>query len=299
MWSTSLSGHPDHSQETAIINQTVVALPSPGLRDFVSHYWLGRHNTDESHTILPDGAVDLVIRIDRRAWQGHVFGSTTSRTDTPLVLGSHYLGVSFKPGQSRHFLRVAAIEITDRHEPAKALISFDLCDVPERIQGQDIFVRLDAMLERHLRDACPERSPLDVAISAMELSMGALSVVEAAAIVGKSVRQFERLFREAVGVTPKLFSQIARFRRASNLITNSSIPLVQIASMLGYTDQSHMTHEFKRFANLPPASYAESCVAFLQDRHPQVFTMGSQNQAQQGEDHEILDRSGDRKGQRI
>ncbi len=294
-----MSGHPDHSQETAIINQTVVTLPSPGLWDFVSHYWLGRHNTDQSYPVLPDGAVDLVIRIDQRAWQGHVFGSTTSRTDTPLVMGSHYLGVSFKPGQSRHFLRVAAMEITDRHEPSNGLISFDLCDIPERIHGQDIFARLDAMLERHLRGACPERSPLDAAISAMELSMGALSVAEAAAIVGKSVRQFERLFREAVGVSPKLFSQIARFRRASHLITNSSIPLVQIASMLGYTDQSHMTREFKRFADLPPASYADGRVAFLQDRHPQVFTMGSPNHAQQGEAHEILDRSGDRKGLRI
>jgi len=67
-----------------------------------------------------------------------------------------------------------------------------------------------------------------------------------------------------VGLPPKLFSEIIRFRRAAALVARSNLPLAQIAALIGYADQSHFTHEFARFFGQPPFRAREDA-AFLED----------------------------------
>lgn len=195
-----------------------------------------------------------------------VYGTTTSRQNLSLDIGSHYLGVSFKPGQSRHFLQTAAVELTNRSEAARGLLRFNLCDIAECVEQDDVFSRLDRVLKKHLQEHLPLRSRIDDVIGGIESSDGALSISQSAEIYGKSVRQLERHFCQTVGISARLFSKVIRFRKAAKLITSTALPLAYIAADLGYTDQSHMTHEFKRFTDLPPGLYARHHVAFLQDQ---------------------------------
>lgn len=161
---------------------------------------------------------------------------------------------------------MAAEELTNTHESAQGLLKFDLRKISEHIECSSVFFMLDEILERHLKEHSPLHSKIDDVVHSIELFNGTISIAESAAIYGKSIRQFERVFRETVGVTAKLFSEITRFRRASSLIPRTTLSLAQIAAELGYTDQSHMNREFKRFTDLPPASYARSHVVFLQDQ---------------------------------
>jgi AraC-like DNA-binding protein len=241
----------------------LVALPAPRLRPYVSHYWLSRHNREDSQTVLPDGAVDLVLAGDGASAQAWVYGTTTARQSVALEAGGHYLGVRFHPGQSRHFLRAAAAELTDKHEPAQGLLAFDLQDLPEQLAAGPVFARLDVLLERHLQACPPSASNLDAAIHS--LAVTGTPVAQAARVYGKSLRQFERQFQLDVGVGPKLYARIARFQRAARLLTGSPLTLAELAADLGYSDQSHMSHEFRRFAGLSPAAYARQPVDFLQD----------------------------------
>lgn len=244
----------------------LLSLPSPSLRDYVSHYWLSRNNPDVLHSVLPDGAVDLVLKVGAGTCSDSVYGTSTARQDLSLDRGCHYLGVSFKPGQSRHFMRAAALELTDGSEPAQGMLGFDLEDIPERVGGDEVFGRLDVLLARYLQKSPPIRSSVDRVTAGIETSGGTLSLAGAAAIYGRSARQLERDFLVTVGVSVKLFSRIVRFRRASKLISHGGLPLALIAADLGYTDQSHMNREFKRFTDCAPGSFARSDVAFLQDR---------------------------------
>ena len=234
------------------------------LRDYISHYWLVRNNADDAYAIQPDGSVDIVIVVNGFSMQSLVYGSTTAITDIPLESESHYLGISFKPGKSRHFINACASELTDTQETAEGLLKFDMCGTHECIESDEVFKKLDAILERHVRNYQPVHSKLDEIIRSIELSSGMSSVAEAAALSAKSLRQFERVFMQTVGISAKLYSQIVRFRRASALVRTGQ-PLSRIAADLGYTDQSHMTREFRRFANISPAAFARNDVVFLQD----------------------------------
>lgn len=241
-----------------------VSRPADPLRGYVDYYWLSLDNADDTYSVLPDGAVDVVVTVGTTTCQVNIFGTTTSRTELPLDVGHHYLGIRFKPGQSRHFLDVHASELTNTNRPAEGLFLPNILGVAESITADNLFSRLDAALLGHLNQRPPRNLKIDDAIRHIESMRGTSRVSQLSNMYGKSRRQFERNFRDVVGVPAKLFAEIIRFQRAAMLLAHSALPLAQIAAELGYTDQSHLTHEFMRFYGHPP-SRARQHVAFLQD----------------------------------
>jgi AraC-like DNA-binding protein len=246
-------------------NQPILtSIPVAPLRPYISHYWLSLDNIDESYSIAPDGVVDVVVVVGASTLRVDAFGTTTKRSEVQLEVGSHYLGIRFKPGQSRHFLDAKTSELTNAVHSSEGIFLPDISGVTESILSDSLFTRLDAALLGHLKRRSPSQSRIDDVIRYIEVTHGPLRISELASMYGKSRRQFERTFLDVVGVSAKLFAEIIRFRRASALLVNSILPLAQIAADIGYTDQSHFTHEFVRFFGLPPIRAREHA-AFLQD----------------------------------
>lgn len=63
-------------------------------------------------------------------------------------------------------------------------------------------------------------------------------------------RTARRDFATAVGVSPKQYTRIARFRRAAALVERGDVRLSMIALDLGYFDQAHLSADFREFAGL-------------------------------------------------
>lgn len=253
-----------HCRSQRAVQALRVSLPAGALRAHVSHYWLSLDNSDDTYAIAPDGAVDVVLAIGAADYQVDVFGTTTKRSTLPLDIGKHYLGIRFRPGQSRHFLDAQARELTDSFQPADEMLFPNMLDVAEWITDDSLFKRLDAVLLSHLSRQPPRHSRIDNVVRHIEATSGPLRIAELAQMYCKSRRQLERDFLDVVGLPAKLFTEIVRFQRASALLANSNRPLAQIAAELGYTDQSHFSNEFSRFFGQPPARAREH-VAFLQD----------------------------------
>jgi AraC-like DNA-binding protein len=73
---------------------------------------------------------------------------------------------------------------------------------------------------------------------------------------GLSHTRFIQLFREHVGLTPKLFCRVRRFRMALDRIQNGMpVNWAALATDCGYYDQAHLIHDFRAFAGLTPAQY--------------------------------------------
>jgi transcriptional regulator GlxA family with amidase domain len=91
------------------------------------------------------------------------------------------------------------------------------------------------------------------ALAAIERSGGDLRVETAAAQAGAGRRHLERLFREEVGVGPKVFARLVRFQAAAaRVIGEPEVPLVAVSGDSGYFDQSHMIRDFLAFAGSSP-----------------------------------------------
>ncbi len=238
--------------------------PARALRAWVSHYWTRTGSADAVYRALPDGAVDLVMEILPSSFQSWVYGTTTTRAAFSLDSQARYIGVRFRPGCARHFMQVAARELTDWHEPATDLLRFPLTEFAERATEGEWAARLDALLGHHLARQPPQINAIDRAVKLIESRRGVVRIQEMAGHFGKSQRQLERDFLENVGISAKLFASIVRFQHAACLIQNGT-PVAAVAADAGYADQSHLTHEFKRLVGASPSRFSRDPVDFLQD----------------------------------
>lgn len=71
--------------------------------------------------------------------------------------------------------------------------------------------------------------------------------------LGVSERHLRRVFREAVGVSPKAFSKLTRFRRALRAASEvHPASWASIAAAAGYYDQAHLIADFRAIAGVTP-----------------------------------------------
>jgi transcriptional regulator GlxA family with amidase domain len=74
---------------------------------------------------------------------------------------------------------------------------------------------------------------------------------------GYSHRHFIALFEDAVGLTPKRYSRVLRFRHALGLLGGEAprAPLAGVALAAGYSDQAHFNRDFREMAGISPERY--------------------------------------------
>lgn len=239
--------------------QKPVRIVSP----FVSHYWLARDNSDSAHPILPDGCVDVVFEIGRTTGL-RAYGPATRKAICEVSPGRHYLGICFRPGQARHFLDVPPGEFTDGNLSLAALAGLVAEELADDIASGSVFHRLDAALA-----ACIARQPatadrIDRALELIDRNSGLVPIETLASTLGLSRRQLERRFLDVVGMPPKAYAGIRRWQHALVLLRmQPTLPLATLALNAGYSDQSHMTREFRCLVGQPPRAFADD--AFVQD----------------------------------
>jgi len=112
---------------------------------------------------------------------------------------------------------------------------------------------------------------------AMRKANGTLPVSEVAAAAHATVRTLERNFKQSSGHTVKDVSALMRFEQVRNRLWNfPDTSIAGLAQEMGYTDQSHLSREFKRYSGITPAAFARKArkgkrvvsgdfVAFVQD----------------------------------
>jgi AraC-like DNA-binding protein len=90
------------------------------------------------------------------------------------------------------------------------------------------------------------------------------NVRDVAADLDVSERHLRRVFREVVGVSPKAFTTLTRFRRALRAARdNGHANWASIAAAAGYYDQAHLIAEFRAIAGAPPRAFLNELRAAL------------------------------------
>jgi len=90
----------------------------------------------------------------------------------------------------------------------------------------------------------------------VELALpGVLDVKALASTYGMSRTHFSHYFRTSTGVTPARFAAEVRVRRASRHLTESRLPVKQIAEACGFADVNYFCKVFRRFQHMSPAAY--------------------------------------------
>jgi AraC-like DNA-binding protein len=96
-----------------------------------------------------------------------------------------------------------------------------------------------------------------ISYAVKQLRQRQVSVSALAQEANLSDRQFGRVFRQLVGLSPKQFSRIARLERvlSSSDYYAREMTLEQVAARHGYHDASHLVREFRELVDMSPIDY--------------------------------------------
>ncbi|MDH6305492.1 AraC-like DNA-binding protein [Parabacteroides sp. PF5-5] len=245
--------------------------PDLRLQRLIETYWVADGVIEDSVTqrILPDGCVDIIFDFgSNNNTKQHptglpkLVGTMTSLLEISYQPGRvQMMGIRFAPAGITAFTRMPVSGITNQNiELPLAETLFDksfyerLPDM-ECMQERIVYINTYFLARMH-KLYLPDRQ-IKHAVSLIQSNNGHLSVWKIAGEVCLSERQFERKFKTTIGISPKAFSNIMRFRFVRRYMeAHPDESMYEIAIACGYHDHSHMNKEFQRLGSFSPSEYA-------------------------------------------
>lgn len=86
-----------------------------------------------------------------------------------------------------------------------------------------------------------------------------ISLDRLAALVGLTRFSLAKHFRQRVGVSPYRYVCEVRVRHAQRMMAQGCRP-IEVASEVGFFDQSHLARHFKRSCGMTPREYLSRCL---------------------------------------
>jgi AraC-like DNA-binding protein len=101
-----------------------------------------------------------------------------------------------------------------------------------------------------------------------------LTLFDLSKIVHFSPRQFVRLFSNTFGKTPRQYIINERVARAKDLLSQGRL-LVEIATTLGFSSQSHFSGTFRKMTGMSPGRFKRQLPARLRNANDALPTVGA------------------------
>jgi AraC-like DNA-binding protein len=264
------------------VYDVVEALPAPPLREYVRSYHYARMDLGDMvirkpltarpeqmmqfSLAQPFAAIDRGSGGEASAPDVVVVGRQTRRNLDLRATGQLItLTVHFQPTGFYRLFHVPLRHVTDLAPDAADVVGVGVREVHERIvETPDDLSSMVAILERFLLTKLSESRPLHPVQSAARSMLRGVAPVDLETMAAQSelsVRQFERVFLEQVGVAPKMFGRIARFSRAlQSKRDDPDRTWSEIVAAAGYYDQMHFIRDCRAFGGDTPTSLMQSWI---------------------------------------
>jgi AraC family transcriptional regulator len=84
-----------------------------------------------------------------------------------------------------------------------------------------------------------------------------LSLPQIAETVGMSSYYFSRALKKSTGFAPHTYVVHQRMERAKQLLTETKLPVIDVALAVGYVNHSHFSTQFRKLTGISPTAYRE------------------------------------------
>lgn len=240
--------------------------PCKELHSYIRCYWgtenplIQIENNDSPKLVIPDTCVDIIYHIDYTdnvvtggfcgindcsflANSSGTIGHTVSTFAIRFYAWSAYAFAddSLKSSINGYF------DVGSKFEWLDKIIRPKLLEL-KSIQEKASFT--EQVLLKRLSDV-KENTVVNGTIHNILTNKGSMDVSKLAKESFVSTRQLERLFHEYVGITPKKLSNLIRYQFLwRDILCEPDFDVLSAVHKYGYTDQSHLLREFKRYHSM-------------------------------------------------
>ena len=253
--------------------------PDVRLRRWIQCYWFVEPDphgctasSDAPDLLIPDGHSELVFQFAGEFTRWHL-GDPTARTRmcesyviggrSKSVLaqspgGLRMAGVKLDPRALRVLLRMPLTDLRDITVTCAELGSRALLDLEDELANLRSIDQLSGVFDRfllqRLADEIQERSAIHQLVEKIRATRGAQSILAWAGEHGLDVRTLERGFVARMGMSPKQFARVERFKQSYYRLSQPRAGDAR-AHIEGYYDESHFSREFRHFMGSSPKSW--------------------------------------------
>jgi AraC-like DNA-binding protein len=257
-----------------------VYRPTPALERYIDFVWVADDYVAEAprERVLPTGAQVLIVHLGGGPMQVYPDEQATAPLDasgvilcgarrTPVIIGTSFgptLGVHFKAGGARPFFDVPAAATSEQVVSVDALWGRSVGSLRERLMETSSSVERARLAQDFLLGRARQSFELEGALRA---SLDAFeepdlpSVAEVNRRTGLSPKRLSALFHEEIGLSPKAYWRVRRFRAALRDLERGAMRGSTLAYEHGYCDQAHFLREFRALAGSSPREYLAARVA--------------------------------------
>ncbi|RGY99096.1 helix-turn-helix domain-containing protein [Clostridium sp. AM58-1XD] len=238
--------------------------PCEALKPYIVCFW-GMERTkegtaDQEVLVIPDTSVDVIIEIN------HTKQSISSRI---CGIQDHSFLVGRRSGNDVvssfavrfHFWAVRLFINMNMKEIYNQMMDFSMIETGwsscmETFAGlesiREKIVWMENYLLGHL-DSSRYNSNLYNSVQQILASSGRTSVKEICEYSCISQRQMERIFQQETGASIKRMANMVRYQNVwKDIVEQKSFAVQDAVYRYGYSDQSHLLNEFKRFHGVSP-----------------------------------------------
>lgn len=236
--------------------------PHNQLASLIDAYWdvTCKEGGNSIDKVLPDGCVDIVINLGDeyhieseniilKSETAYLGGAITHYMEAKALPETHLVGVRFKPSAFSYFYSFSSL-----HEVTNNFVELPKEFTPKiNCLSNDISIAFNSFF--YGKQIQPKHLLLPV-IETIKNHHGDITVNKLAGIHFTTIRSLERDFKYHIGLSPKEFINIIRYKFAQHLILTShpQRTLYDIAFECGYYDQAHLSNEIKKYTGVIPTN---------------------------------------------
>lgn len=252
-------------------------LPQEKLRPYVHCYWLmdtGGY-VQVNDTLLPNGYTEIVFNLGNAIWHSmsngkfsvnppiELVGQMTQPTRIKCAGHNILLGIRFHSHTAGLFLNEPMQQFNNEVQDLAAVMGSGTTSLLQALLNTPQLSQQIALVELFLLNRLQinghrvhKIKMLGHVVRAMKEDPSDQCIQLVASQCGISSRYLQKLFIEHLGVSPRMFLKIARFKKSLEYLNGGPGSLTAVAYDCGYFDQSHFIRDFKSFTGVTPSSYS-------------------------------------------
>lgn len=245
-------------------------MPCIGLRPYIKCFWGTKRPVAKiksgritEELIIPDTCMDIIfdinytentidsrfIGINNEAFRIVTPNDKEETTSVFAIRFYAWTAVLFSD-ESMTGVRNNIFDARQHYSKIKSAIEpllFDKSTLSERIEITEKLL-LNKLNTRRVNQN------LEAAIFGILKNKGNIKTTSLADEIYISSRQLERIFNEYIGLSPKQLTSLIRYQNLWNdILHNKHFNVADAVQFYGYTDQSHLLHDFKKYHTVLPS----------------------------------------------
>ena len=252
------------------------ASPSKILAPYIKRYWAIENvlNNGERcvQRIIPTGLTELMLYFTRRpkvlnnnkhlSDNAALYGHQNDFYDIELTGDLSVFSIVFQPQGLMQFFKFPLHEICNQNIPLKLLSGQAGRDLEEKMGEAATFHQRVLIVENFLWNMLKNNGAdfnfrrINHIAELIKKTGGNININRMISEACLSRKQFERIFAERIGMSPKQYLKIIRFQFAIfQKQQNINLNMTELSCDSGYFDQSHFIKDFKSLCGMTPKQY--------------------------------------------